>query len=204
MDYIEIPEIAKVIEKEIACTLTPKRYAHSRSTAETAIKLAERFGEDRWAAHLAGLSHDMCRGLSFEEQDNLVNQYKACIAFLSKRASLAAILSDKEFKEKMIHGPAAACLLCHRFQVRQEPILEAVALHSIADDEMSPLAKIVYIADKLEPLRNRAADADEKMQTLDLDSLFAYTLNSVVKWFSESGRPLCPYTAEIYSRMPKL
>ena len=78
-----------------------------------------------------------------------------------------------------------------------------MALHSIADDAMSPLAKIVYIADKLEPLRNRSADADEKMQTLDLDSLFAYTLASVVRWFSESGKPLCPYTAEIYSRMTK-
>ncbi|HOU60476.1 MAG TPA: bis(5'-nucleosyl)-tetraphosphatase (symmetrical) YqeK [Rectinema sp.] len=203
MDYIEIPEIASIIEKEIACNLSPKRYAHSRSTSETAVKLAERFGEDRWAAHLAGLSHDMCRGLSFEEQNNLVNKHRACIAFLSERPSLAAILSDREYREKMIHGPAAACSLCYRFQVREESILEAVALHSIADDAMSPLAKIVYIADKLEPLRNRSADADEKMQTLDLDSLFAYTLASVVRWFSESGKPLCPYTAEIYIRMTK-
>ena len=86
----------------------------------------------------------------------------------------------------MIHGPAAACLLCHRFQVRKNRYWKL--WHCIALQMMQcPLAKIVYIADKLEPLRNRAADADEKMQTLDLDSLFAYTLTSVVKWFSNLG-----------------
>jgi len=94
-------------------------------------------------------------------------------------------------------------MLCHEFNVKEQDILEAVALHSIADEMMSDIAKIVYISDKLEPLRHRPQDADEKLHTLDLESLFVYTLGCVVQWFSSSGKPLSPFTAHLYSRILK-
>jgi nicotinate-nucleotide adenylyltransferase len=203
MDYIEITEITKRVEIKIAATLSPKRYAHCKSTGAVAVMLSERFGVNKEASYLAGLSHDMCRELSFEEQENLVDNYGACIAFLRGRPSLEALFSDTTYKRKMIHGPAAACLLCHEFGMREPDILEAVALHSVADEEMSNIAKIVYISDKLEPLRSRPQDVDEKLHTLDLDALFVYTIACVVHWFSEADKPLSPFTADLYSRMLK-
>ncbi len=65
-------------------------------------------------------------------------------------------------------------MLCHEFNVEEPDILEAVALHSIADETMSDMAKIVYISDKLEPLRSRPQDADEKLHTLICFSLCLY------------------------------
>jgi len=203
MDYIEIPEITHRIETRILADLSPKRYAHCKSTGEVAAMLSDRFGVDKEASYLAGLSHDMCRELSFEEQEGLVDRHGACIAFLRERPSMKALFSDTVYKKKMMHGPAAACMLCHEFGMREPDILEAVTLHSIADEKMSDLAKIVYISDKLEPLRNRPHDADEKLHTLDLDSLFVYTIACVVRWFSETSEPLSPFTADLYSRMLK-
>jgi len=203
MDYIEIPEITLLVETKIAVSLSPKRYAHCESTGKMAAMLSERFGVDRPASYLAGISHDMCRELSFEEQEGLVDRYGACIGFLRGRPSLEALFSDNEYKRKMMHGPAAACLLCHEFNLREMNVLEAVTLHSIADEKMSDIAKIVYISDKLEPLRNRPEDADEKLKTLDLESLFVYTISCVVRWFSETSKPLSPFTADLYSRMLK-
>jgi len=191
------------VETKIVTTLSPKRYAHCKSTGETAAMLSDRFGVDRRAGYLAGIAHDMCRELSFEEQEQLVDRYGACIAFLRGRPSLEALFSDTEYRKKMIHGPAAACMLCHEFNVEEPDILEAVALHSIADETMSDMAKIVYISDKLDPLRSRPQDADEKLHTLDLASLFVYTIACVVHWFAESGKSLSPFTADLYSRMLK-
>jgi len=203
MDYIDIDKTSLRVTTRLAAILSPKRYAHCKSTAETAVMLSARFGVDRHASYLAGLAHDMCRELSFEAQEHLVDSYGSCIAFLRGRQSLQALFSDTEYKKKMLHGPASACMLCHEFNVDEPDILEAVALHSIADEMMSDIAKIVYISDKLEPLRHRPQDADEKLHTLDLESLFVYTLGCVVQWFSSSGKPLSPFTTHLYSRILK-
>jgi len=203
MDYIDISETTLRVETRLAATLSPKRYAHCRSTGETAAMLSVRFGVDRRAGYLAGLSHDMCRELPFEAQERLVDRYGACIAFLRGRSSLTALFADIDYKRKMLHGPAAACMLWHEFGVEEPDILEAVALHSVADEMMSDMAKIVYISDKLEPLRNRPKEAEEKLHALDLESLFVYTVACVVHWFSSSGEALSPFTADLYSRILK-
>jgi nicotinate-nucleotide adenylyltransferase len=159
MDYIDIDETSLRVETRLAATLSPKRYAHCKSTGETAAMLSTRFGVDRHASYLAGLAHDMCREMSFEAQQRLVDRHGACIEFLRGRPSLQALFFDTEYKEKMLHGPASACALWHEFSVEQKDILEAVALHSIADEAMCDMAKIVYISDKLEPLRNQIGRA---------------------------------------------
>jgi len=91
--------------------------------------------------------------------------------------------------------------LCHDYQIHQFPILEAIALHTIADEFMSPLAKIVFIADKLEPTRERAGNTAQELQFLDLDSLFVYTLGSVIEWFTKEKKTLNPYTVELYKKI---
>lgn len=201
MDYTGIHEIVFAIEEKIATTLTPKRFAHCKSTAQTASKLAQRFDGNVEMCYLAGLAHDMCRELSFEEQQNIVHQNSKCLSFISQRDSYKAIFADEYFTKKMLHGPAAACMLYSSYNIFQFDILEAVALHSIADETMSQCAKIVFISDKLEPLREQRHDAQKNLNTLPLNDLFIYTIACVKSWFSESGKPILPYTSVIYSRI---
>jgi|DewCreStandDraft_4_1066084.scaffolds.fasta_scaffold01124_24 nicotinate-nucleotide adenylyltransferase len=201
MDYINFAEIAVVIEKTLRTELSEKRLAHSLSTARTASALCIRFGLDANQGYLAGLSHDMARELPFSQQEEIYNEHSSCLGSLASRASLESLREDEVFYRKMLHGPAAACILCSRYGIREPDILEAVALHSTADEDMSALARIIYIADKLEPTRKRPEDADMVLKTFNLDALFAYTVRCVVRWFEESGKPLSPYTQSLFRRM---
>jgi nicotinate-nucleotide adenylyltransferase len=201
MDYIGISEILSQVERTIETELSAKRLAHCRSTAETSVFLCNRFGLDVEKGRLAGIAHDMCRELVYEEQERIIAQFGSCLDRFHASSSLHALLSDPVYRKKMIHGPAAACMLCHEFGVDDADVLEAGALHSIADNSASDLAKVVYISDKLEPLRQRPPDAETMLHSLNLDALFFYTLANVVRWFKESGKPLSPYTAMLYTRM---
>jgi len=163
--------------------------------------LAQRFDGNVEMCYLAGLAHDMCRELSFEEQQNIVQQNSNCLTFISQRDSYKAIFADDHFTRKMLHGPAAACVLFRTYNIFQFDLLEAVALHSVADETMSQCAKIVFISDKLEPLREQKPDAQKNLNTLLLNDLFTYTIGCVNSWFSESGKPILPYTSKIYSRI---
>jgi len=201
MDYIDNNKLIDAVGARVRATLSPKRLAHCESTARTAADLARRFSLDERACYAAGLAHDMCRELSLEAQEALVARERDAIGFLENHASMKALFADHDFRGKMIHGPAAACTLYRDFGVRDRMILESVALHSIADEQMSDCAKVVYISDKLEPRRSRPQDAEEKLRSLDLDHLFAYTVDCVVRWFSDSGKALAPFTQELYHRM---
>lgn len=201
MDSTKIAELIAAVDAHLAREITPKRRAHCESTARTAAELARRFGLDENICYLAGLAHDMCREMSVEAQESLVGEQRAAIAFLEARESMRALFADPVFRGKMVHGPAAACALYRDFAVRDMTVLEAVALHSVADREMSACAKIVYIADKLEPRRSRPADAEDALRHFGLDELFNYTIACVVRWFSDAGKPLAPFTATLYQRM---
>ncbi|MCX8013349.1 MAG: bis(5'-nucleosyl)-tetraphosphatase (symmetrical) YqeK [Rectinema sp.] len=201
MDYINSAEVISAIEKMLRAEMSEKRFLHCLSTADTAAFLCARYGLDPMKGRLAGLTHDMARELPFPQQEAIFLEYQACLGALASRASLKAIQEDEEFHKKMLHGPAAACILCSRYRIHDRDILESIALHSIADEEMSPLARVVYIADKLEPHRKRPTDAERQLQVLDLDSLFSYTVHCVVRWFEESGKPLSPFTQSLFRRM---
>ncbi len=201
MDYIDTTELIDAVRARMRADLTPKRLAHCESTARTAAELARRLALNEPVCYLAGLAHDMCRELSLETQEKLVAKEWEAIDFLKNHESMKSLFADIDFRGKMIHGPAAACMLYQDFGVRDKVILESVALHSIADEQMSDCAKVVYISDKLEPRRSRPSEAEENLKSLDLDHLFAYTVGCVVRWFTDSGKSLAPFTKELYHRM---
>lgn len=125
--------------------ISKKRLAHSLGVSETAELLAEKFGCDPRRAALAGLVHDCARDLDDEE--------------LLKRAREAGIQASYEEKicPLLLHGPVGAVISRNHFGIEDEEVLRAVAVHTTGAPEMSPLDKIVYIADKIEPGRRYEA-----------------------------------------------
>ena len=118
-----------------------ERLAHSKSTAQTAVELAVRFGADEEKAYTAGLLHDIAKCLSREK-----------LLFLSDKYSYK--LSDVEKKNtKLLHGPLGALILKNELGIKDEDILSAVQYHTTGRPNMSLLEKIIYIADLIEPLR---------------------------------------------------
>jgi len=73
-------------------------------------------------------------------------------------------------KPSLLHGRACAVVLKERFKINDDEVLKAIAVHTEGGRNMSPLAKVLYIADKMEVSRVKIDPAVRK-QILAGDSL---------------------------------
>lgn len=130
------------IEAHIRTELSPKRLRHVLSVTEYAEFLADRFGESPSRARLAALGHDMAREWNPEE-----------IREWAVSDGLPVSQLENEVP-KILHGRAAAVIMKTRFHVCDAEVIRAVRSHTLGVEGMSPLEKILYCADYLEPGRS--------------------------------------------------
>jgi nicotinate-nucleotide adenylyltransferase len=171
--------------------LPPERFLHSRNTALLAGDLCRRFGLDPERGYLAGVAHDLGKPLSGSELLRLAKKDGRPISRLEKK------------KPSLLHGRAAAVLLTERFGVHNSDVLEAVALHTEGGEGMGPLAKAVYIADKMEVSREKA---DPALRALcytggSLDQVFFAVLDNTVSWLRSKQIDLSAETFRLLEKM---
>jgi len=135
-------EIIQRVETYARETLSPERFLHSRNTALQSYDMCRRFGLAPSAGYLAGIAHDLAKQLDNKLMNKLIKKSGYGISAVEKK------------KPNLMHGKAAAVLLRERFCIHNDDILEAVACHTSGSENMGPLAKVVYIADKTEVSRN--------------------------------------------------
>lgn len=125
--------------------LSPARYQHCLSVARFAWSLAHRWGAPPMAAYLAGLLHDMARELP---PTDLLRH---------ARAHGLPVTSLEERHPVLLHGAVAAVLAKEKYGIAEAAVLAAMAKHTVGDAVMSPLDQVVFLADKIEPLRDYGA-----------------------------------------------
>ncbi len=134
-----------------------KRFEHSLSVASVAKKLASVHGVDEDKAYLAGLLHDVSKSVDTNEMERLMNIYYPM--HLSK-------------PEPIWHQWIAVIELKQQLGLYDKHILNAIEHHATGDAR-SKLAKILFVADKIEPLR--------KYDTSKLTQLSLQDLNKAVR-----------------------
>ena len=146
------------------------RFLHSRNTALLAWDLCRRFSLNPALGYLAGIAHDLAKPLNDRAQIRLAKNYGKEITPLHKE------------KPSLLHGRASAVLLKEYFGVHNEEVLEAVAVHTWGSGNMGELAKVVYIADKMEVSREKVEPALRKLVFAgdDLDEIFVRVLERTV------------------------
>jgi nicotinate-nucleotide adenylyltransferase len=105
-------------------------------------------------------------------------------------AFLAGIAHDmaKELSTPLGHGEMAAEMLEKSFGVTNQDVLEAVRAHTEGKPGMGGLAKIVYIADKIEPRRKTVEPRlRELCKTAPLDALFAEIVRGTHDYLKRKG-----------------
>jgi nicotinate-nucleotide adenylyltransferase len=105
-------------------------------------------------------------------------------------AFLAGIAHDmaKEVSTPLEHGAAAAEILEKSFGVTNEDVLEAVRCHTEGRTGMGDLAKIVYIADKIEPRRKTVEPRLRELgKTAPLDALFVEIVRGTHEHLERKG-----------------
>jgi nicotinate-nucleotide adenylyltransferase len=137
--------LLSAVEEAARAALKRSRFLHSRNTALMAFDLARRYGLDPGAAYLAGIAHDLGKSLETAELLALAERDGGGFSALERK------------NPALLHGRAAAVLLRERFGIHNKDVLEAVAAHTTGSRDMGPLAMAVFIADKIEYSRGKAA-----------------------------------------------
>lgn len=141
-------------------------------------------GLDAKKARLAGLLHDLARLYTPQR-------------LLDECAARGIRIGEFERATPIVlHAPLGAALAREEFGVTDPEILSAIAKHTHADEAMSPLDCVVFLADSLEPERHfpeRAAFW--QLAQLDLTAATRQTLASMLAYLKERGLPAAPQAA---------
>lgn len=143
--------------QELESTLPPGRFRHTLGVADTALRLAERFGVNAKKAELAALLHDCAKHMPLEEMRALVE--RGCTD------------SDGEemANERVLHAPAGMVWARERFGVNDPAILSAIRRHTLGDRNMSALDALIYTADFIEPNRRPFEGLEEARELAEVD-----------------------------------
>ena len=161
-------------------TLKPERYEHCIRVKAMAIKLARIYGIDEVNAKFAGLLHDVAKNMDGSELVDYCNRN--------------GIETDeiKLSSPGMLHAEVGADIAEKKFGANKE-IVQAIKYHTLANENMTGLDKIIYISDLieegrelpgLEPIREEAYKDLDKALVLSLE----YCINNV----KERGKQIHP------------
>lgn len=159
--------------KSLEARLSPKRFKHTLGVSETALLLADNYGVDREKAKLAGLLHDYARELPLE-------------TLLHQAAAFALPVDEIEREEPvLLHAKIGMHLVKQECGVQDTDILQAISLHTTGGSHMSKLAKIIFLADYIEPGRNfEGVAALREVAQINLDKAmllaYDYTISYII------------------------
>jgi len=182
-------EVILRIEEEARRVLSTERFLHSRNTALLAHDLCRRFGINPKAGYLAGIAHDLAK------------QTESRLLLKIVKDDGLPVTEIEKGKPNLLHGRAAAVLLKERFCIHNKDVLEAVAFHTSGKENMSPLAKTVYIADKIEVSRNIEPALRKMCVNEDLDSILYAVLKKQIGKLQSKGVNLFEDTLRLLNKM---
>lgn len=137
LEYIEVNRLYFV--GKIARMLPVERFKHCLSVAHLARSIAHKNERpDYHKAYIAGFLHDLGKGYGVAETLEIMKRDYPDYVNLPSFA---------------FHQFVGSYLAEKDFGIKDEEILDAIRFHATGKPHMSPLGKIIYSADKIDPLR---------------------------------------------------
>lgn len=170
--------------------INDKRFTHSVDTAKMAVLLAKEYGADENKAYIAGLLHDVAKGMTREA--------------LEKAAEENGIELDEyeKLNPELIHGRIGAAMVRNDLGIDDEEILSAIKWHTTGHKNMTLLEKIIYLADIIEPGRNfKETDELREAAYRDIDEAMITGLGHVMNFVKSRGLTLHPNSIEAYESL---
>ena len=140
------------IDADVKQALSEKRYKHSVGVMKKAEELAKIYDIDVNTAKLVGLAHDIGKELSKEEKLAYVEQNNIEIDEIEK------------INVGLLHGKIGADICKKRYGFTAQ-MQDAIKYHTTGNEKMDLLAKIIFVADKIE--ENRNYENEEKQKSLE-------------------------------------
>ena len=133
--------LLRILHRDLGRDLSPKRWAHTLRTVNTAKELAQLHGVDMDKTIVAAYLHDCAKGLE-------------------KNYEHLKLWETMEYPEiakelpKVWHGPIGAYKAKVEFGVEDEEILNSIMYHSVGHPDFSYVGYVVFVADYIEPGRD--------------------------------------------------
>jgi predicted HD superfamily hydrolase involved in NAD metabolism len=178
----------KKMEGKLKKELDEDRFRHTMGVMYTSCAMAMTYGADMEKAGTAGLLHDCAKCIPNGRKLSMCRK---------------AGLKLTEFEEKhpfLLHARLGAWLAKKKYGVNDREILDAITWHTTGKPEMTVLEKIVYIADYIEPNRNKAPNLTEvrRLAFQDLDRCMYAILKDSVAYLGEDPQSMDPATSEAF------
>ena len=187
---LEMAELTERVRKLVMESVGEERYKHSVRVAQTCARLCERFGLNEQVGFFVGIAHDMCKDMDEAE--------------LLETASRDGnpILKIEKSRPALLHGRAAAVLLKEDWGVDDPEILEAVANHTFGKAGMGDLAKLLYVADKIEPGReNVTSEYTARLMAMTINGMTAAVVSESMDYLKGKGKKIAAETMDFYKSL---
>ncbi len=176
------------IAEKIRKVQSKKRFQHTMGVTYTSCALAMHYGADLDKAYYAGLLHDCAKHLKDEKLLSLASKYDLGVTGVEK---------DNPF---LLHGKVGALIAEKTFDISDPEILDAIRYHTTGRPGMSLLEKIVFVADYIEPNRDKAPNL-EKVRALafeDLDLTVIKVIEDTLNYLKDKAKSIDPMTKETH------
>ena len=168
LNYIEENNIYFI--NKIRGYIKESRFLHSLSVAHLAYRLAKKHNMDYQKAYIAGILHDIAKGVDKNESLALMKKYYPDFVDIGAFA---------------YHQFIGAKIAKEDFGVVDEEILNAIMYHTTGRKAMSSLEKLIYAVDKIDPTRDY--DSSELITAMEngVEEGFLVVLKANVEFLME-------------------
>ncbi|MCI8313019.1 MAG: HD domain-containing protein [Lachnospiraceae bacterium] len=184
MDAVCIKDLKKELKKE----MDDSRYEHTLGVMYTCAALAMRYNYDLEKAMLAGLLHDCAKCMPNAKKLKMAEKHHLEISELERKNPF------------MLHAKLGAFLAKKKYDIEEEEILDAIRWHTTGRPQMTLLDKIVYIADYIEPKRDKAPNLAviRQMAFTNLDDALLKILTDTLGYLGDSSEHVDSMTKMTY------
>ena len=196
------------IKRMMASKLSIKRFRHSLGVAKIATRLAGCLGADQVSAETAGLLHDCMRETPFDELISICEAGEVPMTEFERGAPVILhAAAGAVAARKLLEGASAvAGTAGERADITRaiSEIEEAIACHTTGRGGMGLLAKIIYVADAIEPGRDYEAAREAramlsagdgaKIDEERLDAVALYLIEKNIEHIQKKGHSPHPDT----------
>lgn len=176
------------MQKKLVKYLDEDRYNHTLGVMYSAASLAMAHGYDINDAQAAGLLHDCAKCIPNKKKIKLCEQHDIQITEFEKEHPF------------LIHAKLGAYIASKKYNITDQKILDAITYHTTGRPEMGMLEKIIYIADYIEPMRDKAPDL-AKIRPLafrDLNECMYEILKDTLQYLEKNPKDVDDTTRQAY------
>lgn len=183
---MKIEEMQQLLETSLA----PKRYKHSLNVYKTALELAKAHKLPEEKIAVSALLHDCGREVPTKES-------------VAKAQELGLPVDEVERHQPiLLHAKLGVYYAREKYGVTDKEILDGILYHTTGMSGMSALAKVVFLADMVEPGRDfPGVDDLRRLAHKDLDKAMLKAYSNTLDYLLTGGQLIHPHCIDGYNEL---